>query len=134
MHQDNCRIPHGRQLPTLLRQWTLMVTNPDSFGATLVAQGFVLIPELISRAKVEVLRQAFSATPADSGTQHVEIEPTVPGFDAWAALSENDTLIQFTSLLLDEPVFRAHGRNPLCLLYTSPSPRDRTRSRMPSSA
>eukprot|EP00656_Telonema_subtile_P043355 TRINITY_DN4971_c0_g1_i2.p1 TRINITY_DN4971_c0_g1~~TRINITY_DN4971_c0_g1_i2.p1 ORF type:complete len:113 (+),score=18.15 TRINITY_DN4971_c0_g1_i2:218-556(+) len=24
--------------------------------------------------------------------------------------------------------------NPICLLYTSPSPRDRTRSRMPSSA
>ena len=30
-----------------------------------------------------------------------------------------------------------HGQNPkvyTCLLYTSPSPRDRTRSRMPSSA
>ena len=26
------------------------------------------------------------------------------------------------------------GRDPSCLLYTSPSPRDRTRSRMPSSA
>ena len=26
------------------------------------------------------------------------------------------------------------GRDALCLLYTSPSPRDRTRSRMPSSA
>ena len=26
------------------------------------------------------------------------------------------------------------GLNQLCLLYTSPSPRDRTRSRMPSSA
>ena len=26
------------------------------------------------------------------------------------------------------------GRNRTCLLYTSPSPRDRTRSRMPSSA
>ena len=26
------------------------------------------------------------------------------------------------------------GANPTCLLYTSPSPRDRTRSRMPSSA
>ena len=26
------------------------------------------------------------------------------------------------------------GRNHICLLYTSPSPRDRTRSRMPSSA
>ena len=28
----------------------------------------------------------------------------------------------------------AHARNHDCLLYTSPSPRDRTRSRMPSSA
>ena len=26
------------------------------------------------------------------------------------------------------------GKNGACLLYTSPSPRDRTRSRMPSSA
>ena len=26
------------------------------------------------------------------------------------------------------------GKNVTCLLYTSPSPRDRTRSRMPSSA
>ena len=26
------------------------------------------------------------------------------------------------------------GLRPICLLYTSPSPRDRTRSRMPSSA
>ena len=34
-------------------------------------------------------------------------------------------------------VRRAYGnwkKNELCLLYTSPSPRDRTRSRMPSSA
>ena len=28
----------------------------------------------------------------------------------------------------------AQGRSGGCLLYTSPSPRDRTRSRMPSSA
>ena len=27
-----------------------------------------------------------------------------------------------------------HGNSWFCLLYTSPSPRDRTRSRMPSSA
>ena len=27
-----------------------------------------------------------------------------------------------------------HGWGEVCLLYTSPSPRDRTRSRMPSSA
>ena len=30
-------------------------------------------------------------------------------------------------------LFKAHKLN-VCLLYTSPSPRDRTRSRMPSSA
>ena len=29
---------------------------------------------------------------------------------------------------------KINGRADLCLLYTSPSPRDRTRSRMPSSA
>ena len=28
----------------------------------------------------------------------------------------------------------ADGKRDVCLLYTSPSPRDRTRSRMPSSA
>ena len=30
--------------------------------------------------------------------------------------------------------FKAFQKNIICLLYTSPSPRDRTRSRMPSSA
>ena len=35
---------------------------------------------------------------------------------------------------LDEPVARIHGELELCLLYTSPSPRDGLLSRMPSSA
>ena len=39
----------------------------------------------------------------------------------------------------DQVIFTDYARNrtqthPTCLLYTSPSPRDRTRSRMPSSA
>ena len=37
-------------------------------------------------------------------------------------------------LLLDEPTNHLDAESILCLLYTSPSPRDRTRSRMPSSA
>ena len=39
-------------------------------------------------------------------------------------------------LLLITPVVFIHelGHYWVCLLYTSPSPRDRTRSRMPSSA
>ena len=31
-------------------------------------------------------------------------------------------------------IIRVQGKSMVCLLYTSPSPRDRTRSRMPSSA
>ena len=40
------------------------------------------------------------------------------------------------SLGLGFPAWLVNGRKDLkvCLLYTSPSPRDRTRSRMPSSA
>ncbi len=36
--------------------------------------------------------------------------------------------------LHDESEIRGHRKTYICLLYTSPSPRDRTRSRMPSSA
>ena len=37
-------------------------------------------------------------------------------------------------ILIRINAFRFTGKNKCCLLYTSPSPRDRTRSRMPSSA
>ncbi len=57
-------------------------------------------------------------TPADLAT--VASEATVaPAIDPTAAPS--------TDMPTTEP-------QPTCLLYTSPSPRDRTRSRMPSSA
>ena len=36
--------------------------------------------------------------------------------------------------LMGEEVGYYNGAYKVCLLYTSPSPRDRTRSRMPSSA
>ena len=36
--------------------------------------------------------------------------------------------------LLDPKITISPSKNQICLLYTSPSPRDRTRSRMPSSA
>ena len=41
---------------------------------------------------------------------------------------------QTVKLILIEQLFRAFAILNNCLLYTSPSPRDRTRSRMPSSA
>ena len=36
--------------------------------------------------------------------------------------------------VIDETTFELVGQFSICLLYTSQSPRDRTRSRMPSSA
>ena len=59
-----------------------------------------------------------------SGTQAVVISTTtasVPTFSS-ANLDGNDFYVNTNTLFVD------------CLLYTSPSPRDRTRSRMPSSA
>ena len=45
-----------------------------------------------------------------------------------------DNRADFQKTLLDRPVGQNTALNNICLLYTSPSPRDRTRSRMPSSA
>ena len=49
-------------------------------------------------------------------------------FSPYASLSLNRT-----DVLADVPAMLLSSTGP-CLLYTSPSPRDRTRSRMPSSA
>ena len=44
------------------------------------------------------------------------------------------TLWIYKNYLLNEPTTQIEIKYNTCLLYTSPSPRDRTRSRMPSSA
>ena len=60
--------------------------------------------------------------------------PAAVGEDGWWRGAHEDAVAadlraQFVERGRDEV-----GRRPVCLLYTSPSPRDRTRSRMPSSA
>ena len=47
-----------------------------------------------------------------------------------AIFEESDLFVQPNSFV----AATSGGRNVLCLLYTSPSPRDRQKSRMPSSA
>ena len=50
---------------------------------------------------------------------------------------DNDGAVILTEglVLQDREIWkRCLGQDVICLLYTSPSPRDRTRSRMPSSA
>ena len=60
-------------------------------------------------------------------------------FDKYIVLDTQSTdpnyhyVFWFRAIELMEPILKAHGIN-ICLLYTSPSPRDRQKSRMPSSA
>ena len=57
--------------------------------------------------------------------------PSLPTFSSTGNYSNVDEMITFADLP-STAKFIPHSRS--CLLYTSPSPRDRTRSRMPSSA
>ena len=49
----------------------------------------------------------------------------------WEVIYHDSEQIEMVSY---DPHASIHQTHPTCLLYTSPSPRDRTRSRMPSSA
>ena len=71
---------------------------------------------------------------ADHGADVLKVEDTGAGdYIRWAAPHYAGAEVSASSAL-----FLALNRNKrsirICLLYTSPSPRDRTRSRMPSSA
>ena len=55
---------------------------------------------------------------------------------AFEASQESNGIWGPVDLFGDDPIEKSAKtrKNCICLLYTSPSPRDRTRSRMPSSA
>ena len=55
-------------------------------------------------------------------------------FAAHATNARDDIAGHASSFLRDGSRVLVHGRSRVCLLYTSPSPRDRQKSRMPSSA
>ena len=56
----------------------------------------------------------------------------LPGFANWFKMQYQEELAHADKFF--HYVLERDGEVKLCLLYTSPSPRDRTRSRMPSSA
>ena len=59
---------------------------------------------------------------------------TVDGFgDEWSRFDQSDLPQAEQQLLFDE-YFSVFPWKNICLLYTSPSPRDRQKSRLPSSA
>ena len=83
------------------------------------AKGFTLIELMIVVAIIGIL--AAVALPAYSD------------YTVRAQVSECSSLVNGLKPQVKE-FFEQRGEYPTCLLYTSPSPRDRQKSRMPSSA
>ena len=84
--------------------------------------GYDISPEMIKLSLVNMYLHGFST----------------PDIEEYDTLSSEDNWNKYYDVILANPPFfspsggiQPHKR---CLLYTSPSPRDRTRSRMPSSA
>ena len=83
-------------------------------------------------------RQEILAQSAKLG-QLIGTDPAVKNFRELSRQLEldvgaRDLLQQFQQLVEQLSYKEQMGQSISCLLYTSPSPRDRTRSRMPSSA
>ena len=92
--------------------------------------------------------EVYQHRPVDSGV--VQVPANVEGREvvwshvvrqrdaAWLRLNFSAVQLDSRSLLrvesLQDGAIQRLNHDRLCLLYTSPSPRDRTRSRMPSSA
>ena len=100
--------------------------------------------EVINPANEEVLGHASKATSKDV---EAALQSAAKGLEVWKKTApwqrsyiirriadkireKQDVLAKWMTLEVGKPLAEAKG----CLLYTSPSPRDRTRSRMPSSA
>ena len=66
------------------------------------------------------------------GWLYLEGKDFPQAFDVYRHIDELSSARGVAILDFAERVYREHAYD--CLLYTSPSPRDRTRSRMPSSA
>ena len=74
---------------------------------------------------------SLDAPPAPKGFAHRWIRTTVQGFDDTSNVSRK--LREGWEFVRADTIVSELGKND-CLLYTSPSPRDATLSRMPSSA
>ena len=114
-----------------------VVTASDGLQALEIAHAVdvmildLTMPHLGGIDVCQRLRSEGSELPILLLTARQETEHRVMGLDSGA----DDYLAK--PFALDELLARVRAllrRNKRCLLYTSPSPRDRTRSRMPSSA
>ena len=106
--------------------------------------GYALISTSTGEASWNILSVAGGGTGATTFTANgILIGNTASAISATAELTDGQLLIGYTGNApvaatltqgTDLSITNGNGSINICLLYTSPSPRDRTRSRMPSSA
>ena len=100
------------------------LADPGSVAYLFHRKGVVVVPKE-SASEDDILEVVL-----DAGAQEV-----TDNGDSWEIVSEASDVIAVRSALQQAGIdFDSAEASWVCLLYTSPSPRDRTRSRMPSSA
>ena len=114
--------------------------QPEPRGLLYAAIGYS------ARAHARIRHMDFSAVHAAPGVVEVISAEDIPGANNHGPILADDPVFadglveyvgQSVFAVLADSVLNARKaarRARICLLYTSPSPRDRTRSRMPSSA
>ena len=106
-----------------------------------IPESAVTIESIVTDSRKVRYGSLFAALPGNVADGH-DFVKTAAKTGAVAVLVQKPVEVSVPQLLVND-VLRALGQiaamwrqqlDPTCLLYTSPSPRDRTRSRMPSSA
>ena len=108
--------PDLRLLPAALAAWAVALAGLHLGWPAATALGVAGAGAVVAGARA---RRRWSAGVLGAGGVAAALALVIGGH-AWTAGHH--------------PVHLAADRGAACLLYTSPSPRDRTRSRMPSSA
>ena len=110
---------------------------PDEMATILLEDGDEIPVFLEDIMSVEDEKRALSTKPAIKAKVVKGKTPRTPKAPVWPNPHQQYTVLNSQGIqLCFEPQLRSDGipDHYTCLLYTSPSPRDRTRSRMPSSA
>ena len=94
-------------------------------------------PNLVALDRLPDLLEASAASPAATQAglaTYALLSPVISTLEDLLELARGDGDCRDAMLALEARVLETVGGVVCCLLYTSPSPRDRTRARMPSSA
>ena len=141
----------GNSIPAELDDWNIALVERGVFGGTCLNRGCIPSKMFIYAADVAMhvreserygVRSTLDGVDWSDIVDRVfgRIDPIAAGGERYRIEDcENITVFQGSGTFVDHKVLEVEtdaGVEQLrsCLLYTSPSPRDRTRSRMPSSA